>query len=142
MTSRSKSVAKLPKIQQALWRYYDIYREVALERHAEAFEELSEREQLIARYCYEYMEGLPESMFDTVEWVAATFKETLQIEEPEDLYRYAKHVLVGRHARLLPERDEEGAYYCDLYHSWTDAHTARVDEMDRKILLMVPEENN
>ena len=120
MTSRSKARAELPKIQQALWRYYDIYREVAEESHAEEFDALSEREQLIARYCYEYMEGLPESMFDTVEWVSATFKETLQIEEPEDLYKYAKHVLVGRRARLLPETDEEGIEWSTNRHLITE----------------------
>ena len=84
-----KSFMELPKIQQALWRYHDRYREVAEENHAEAFQELSEREQLIARYCYEFMDNVNGSMYERVGWVAETFEDTLGIKEPEDLNKSA-----------------------------------------------------
>ena len=128
-----KSFMELPKIQQVLWRYHEIYREVAEEWHAEEYNELPEREQLIVRYCSQYMEGFNGSWYEIVESVAKIFEETLGIKEPEDLYKLAAMELRHKWEMLQHE---------DTYSEWTDAHEARVAEMERKYHLMVPEENN
>lgn len=117
------------EMRDALEEYCRIYRPVAEDTHTDEFDALSEREQLIARYCYEHVEGYGRGCnLESLEWAANDLAEIYGIEKPEDLCKYAATCLKFRYAKLNDEQWHAG---------WTDAMSTRVANCERQYHLLI-----